>query len=432
MKQVILILLITYGLIESLVAQQVELPGKISITDKFYSPWGTSLFYSYELELNEDKYTIERTALEENRKKKNRKKQIGSIDKALIEKILLEILEKPTKEIKSNDFQRSFPMDSINTFFKNHAANYWINNDYQKQFITEQLTEPDNLKNNLELYFKSYDHSGYIDGSSTEVNIKFHFSDSVLSIKSKSILWCGLPIEINEQVSYSPNLAALIGELIPESKTERKRQFIGDQLFAAVIRETINNHRRKINNLESKTYQVYIDSLNEEFNILYTSIEGSFSINWNGERRLCCQLSDSSMMKNLTISYSNPIKNGGLEFPVSSVIINSKKLANQLLQINSLMEYLISNPDRKISIIYDGNASFSEKAAKIVLESCESLTSTIDLSKAVFFELRDEYGRLSRWLVTESGYYFFWWGNFNTQSIDDKQNYLKCEFDKGF
>lgn len=117
MKQPLLILIITFGLIESIVAQKVQIPERISITDQYSSPWRTNLFYKYEMELNGAEYTIQRTAFEENGKKINRTKKLGIVDKKLIEKIILEITTNPTKEIKPGDFQRNFPMDSIDAFF---------------------------------------------------------------------------------------------------------------------------------------------------------------------------------------------------------------------------------------------------------------------------------------------------------------------------
>jgi len=409
-------------------AQQVELPGRISITDKFFSPWGTSLFYKYELELYEDIYTIERTALEENGRKKNRKKQIGSVDKELIEKILIEILENPTKGIRYSDFQGKFPMDSINSFFKNHADNYWINNEYQKQFITEQLTEANKLKNNLEAYFKNYDHSGYIDGSSTEVDIKFHFSDSILSINSKSILWCGLPIEIDKRKNFSPVLATLIGQLIPESMSERKEQFSGEKLFSAVIRETINNHRGKIDNLESKAYQVYIDSLKKRFVVSNTRIiNGTYSTNWNGEKRLSCNLRDTSMVSNVSISYSTTIENSVIIYPVSLIMKDYSQLYSQIMNSTFFREYLAENKERELSIVYDDNSCFTDKSKEFAIDDCKLIDIENKFENTVFISLRNEFGNISRWGLLPNGQYFMWWNNGNPPKPIDKENYLRCE-----
>jgi hypothetical protein len=428
MKQTILILITTFGLFESLMAQKVQLPDRISITDKFFSPWGTNLFYEYELERNVDDYIIQRTAFEENGKKKNRKKQIGSIDTGLIEKILNEISENPTNEINPKDFQEYFPMDSIQLFFKNHGDNYWINNDYQRQFITQQLTEPANLKSNLEAYFRNYDHSGYIDGSSTEVDIKFHYADSTLSIKSKSILWCGLPIEINERKCFSPNLAALIGKLIPESETERKEQFSCVKLFSAVIRETINNHRRKIDNLESKTFQVHIDSLINRFSVSNIRIvNGTYSTNWNGEKRLSCVLRDSLMVSNVSISYSTTIENGVIKYPVSLIMRDYNKLYNQLMSSDFFKQYLAENNERTVSLIYDDNSCFTEKSKEFALDDCNLVDTTVDFETAIFISLRNEHGNISRWGLLQNGQFFMWWNNGNPPKPIDDKNFLKCE-----
>jgi hypothetical protein len=404
MKQTFLIILITFGLSESLIAQKAQLPDRISITDKFFSPWGTNLFYEYELERNGECYTIQRTAYEENGKKKNRKKHIGSIDEGLIEKILTEILKKTSTEIDPKDFQGYFPMDSIDMFLKNHGDNYWINNEYQRQFIKEQLTNPDNLKNNLELYFKNYDHSGYIDGSSTEVEIKFHFRDSILVINSKSILWFGLPIEMNKRKNFSPILATWIGELIPESETKRKEQFSGEELFSALIRETINNHREKIANLESKTYQVYIDSLESVFTVSLSSINGSFSYCWNGERRYTCLLSDSTMPKNLSIAYSNPIENGKLKYPVSKIINEYNQLLKLYSKANYLQEFQTSNPDCNYRIRYDGNGNFTKKGLiNIQKNGSEFLPDKNDYNSSLFIEIYCENFNYSRWIMLANG-----------------------------
>ena len=428
MKQTLHILIFTFGLFESLVAQKVQTPDRISITDKFFSPWGTILYYEYDLELNGVEYIIQRTTHEENGKKKSRKKQIGKIDEGLIEKILMEILENPTNEIKPKDFQDRFPKDSIDMFLKNHGDNYWINNDHQKQFIEEQLTDPDNLKNNLELYFKNYDHSGYLDGSSTEVQIKFHFGDSTLAINSKSILLCGLPIEINGRKNFSPNLATLIGILIPEIKTERKEQFAGEKLFSSVIRETINNHRRKIDNLESKTYQVFIDSLKTTFSVSNTRIiNGTYSTNWNGEKRLSCVLRNSTMTSNISISYSTTIENGDIKYPVSSIIKDYERLYTQLMSSSFFTEYLSANKESELSIIYDDNSCFTDKSKEFAMDDCKLTKLMIDFESAIFISLKNEFGDISRWGLLPNGQYFIWWNNGNPPEPNDDENYLKCE-----
>ena len=428
MRTTALAIIIIFGLLETLVAQDIQLPDKISISDKFFSPWGTNLFYEYELNLTGNYYSIKATTIKENGKNKNRNKKLGAIDKKLIENILLTIRKQPAKEIQAGDFQNQFTLDAINNFFKKEADNYWINNEHQKQFITEELTNPDKLKNNLKLYFKNYDHSGYIDGSFTEIKINFHFTDTVLSISSKSILQVGLPLEINGAKNFSPKLAGLIGELIPKSKTERKEQFEGKDLFSTVIRETISNHRRQIDNLESKTYQVYIDSLVDKFSVSNTRvINGTYSTNWNGEKRLSCTLMDSSMVSNVSINYSTTIENGNIKYPVSLIITGYRQLYSLVMSSAFFREYIADSEKRHLSIIYDDNSCFTDKTKEFALKDCKLLKTISSFDNAVFISLDDEFGNTSRWGVLPNGQYFMWWSEGNPPKPTDDKNYLKCE-----
>lgn len=417
-----------FGLLETIVAQDIQLPDKISISDKFFSPWGTNLFYEYELKLNGNYYSIKATTIKENGKNKKENKKLGTIDKKLIENILLKIKQHPAKEIQVSDFQNQFTLDTINNFFKKEADNYWITNEHQKEFIIEELTIPDKLKNNLNLYFKNYDHSGYIDGSFTEVKIIFHYADTVISINSKSILWVGLPFEINGEKNYSPKLARLIGELIPKSKTERKEQFEGKNLFSAVIRETISNHRKQIDNLESKTYQVYIDSLKNKFTVSNTRvINGTYSTNWNGEKRLSCTLMDSSMVSNVSINYSTTIENGKIKYPVLLIMTDYKQLYSLVMSSAFFREYLAENEKRHLTIVYDDYNCFTDKTKEFAVKGCKFLTTVNSFDNAVFISLENEFGSISRWGLLPNGQYFTWWNNGSPPTPTDDKNYTKCE-----
>jgi hypothetical protein len=378
--------------------------------------------------LNGNYYSIKARTIKENGKNKKENKKLGTIDKKLIENILLTIKQQPTKEIEVSDFQNQFTLDNINKFFKKEADNYWITNEHQKEFIIEELTSPEKLKNNLNLYFKYDDHSGYIDGSFTEVKIIFHYVDTIISISSKSILWVGLPFEINGVKNFSPKLARLIGELIPKSKTERKEQFEGKDLFSAVIRETINNHRKQIDNLASKTYQVYIDSLKNKFTVSNKRvINGTYSTNWNGEKRLSCTLIDSSMVSNVSFNYSTTIENGKIKYPVSLIMTDYIQLYSLAMSTAFFREYLANNEKRHLTIVYDDNSCFTDKTKEFALKDCKFLNTVSSFDNAVFISLENEFGNISRWGLLPNGQYFTWWNNGNPPTPTDDKNYMKCE-----
>jgi hypothetical protein len=428
LKKIILVFIIAFSLLETLMAQEINLPERISISDKFFSPWVKSLLYEYDLLLNGSNYTVQRTTLEENGNKDNRDQNIGTVDIQLIKEILITIGNHPSKRVNPSDFQKSFALDSINDFLNKHGNDYWITNDFQKQFIREQLTDPVKLKFNLEMYFKEYDHSYFIDGSSTEIKIDFHFKDSILSVSSKSILQTGLPIEVNGEKSFSPNLASLIGELIPKSKTNRKAQFSGERLFSDAIIKTIGNNRRTLDNLESKSFQVYVDSLKTMFQVSNIRVvNGISSTNWNGEKRLSCKLRDKSVNSNVLVSYSTSIKNGAILYPVSLIMENYSQLYLRTMSSTFFNEYLAENKERELSIIYDDNSCFTDQSRKSAMNDCKLTGLSIDFENAVFISLKSELGNISHWGLLPNGQYFMWWNDGNPPRPIDDENYLKCE-----
>lgn len=348
-------------------------------------------------------------------------------DKKLIENILLTI-KQPVKEIQASEFQNQFTLKSINDFFTKEADNYWITNEYQKEFIIEELTNPDKLKRNLISYFQNYDHSGYIDGSSTKVKIDFHFADSIISISTKSILYVGLPFEINGEKNYSPKLANLLGELVPASKTKRKEQFEGKDLFSAVIEKTIVNHRKEIDNLESKSYQVYIDSLKNKFTVTNTRVSnGTLSTNWNGEKRLNCTLTHSSMVPNVSIDYSTTIVEGKIQYPVALIMDDYARIYSSVMGSSFFKDYLAENENRHLTIIYDDYRCFTQKAVEFAISDCDYIKTVGNFDYAVFISLKNEFGNISRWGLLPNGEYFTWWNNGNPPIPQDDKHYVRCQ-----
>lgn len=199
------------------------------------------------------------------------------------------------------------------------------------------------------------------------------------------------------------------------------------KLFSAVIRETINNHRRKIDNLESKTYQVYIDSLNNRFIVSNKRIiNGTYSTNWNGEKRLSCVLRDSIMVPNVSISYSTTIENGKIKFPVSLVISEYQKIYRQVINTPFFKDFLNENNERELSIIYDDKNCFTDKSRRFASKDCNLENKEIDFDNSIFISLKNEFGNISRWGLLPNGQFFMWWNNGSPPTPNDN-DYLKCE-----
>jgi hypothetical protein len=288
------------------------------------------------------------------------------------------------------------------------------------------LTKPEDVENNLKSYFKDYDQSGWIDGSSTEISISFNLNNEKVIIVSKSILEYALPVNINNKDFYNPELSRLLANIIPSSKTNRHRQLSGDGLFNSVARETINNNRRKLDGLEVLSYNTEIDGLKKHFKVTNLRVvNGTSSTNWNGEKRFNCQLWDTTNNFNLSIMYSSKIDSSKVVYPPSIIIDKYENLVQQLLSIEFFRNYLLENDKRKISIIFDDNNCFTEKTKERVIRDCNN---EIDFDNSLFLAVWNENSGLSNWIVLPNGKYILWMeisGNAITPADDN--NFIECK-----
>lgn len=406
--------------------QNEALPKEISISDKFFSPWGTNLEYRYKLELNGSKYEITRTFQNENGKQKTKQKNIGNINTKEIERLIELIKTDSTSELQFKNFSEKFTQKNASDFIKENGNNYWITTEIQKDFLLDNLTRPEKVENNLRSYFKDYDQSGWIDGSSTEISISFIYNNKKVTIVTKSILEYALPINLNNKDHYNPELSRLLGNIIPSSKTNRQSQLFGKALFNSVAIKTIGNNRRKLDGLEVLDYKSEIDSLKKYFKVTnHRVVNGTSSTNWNGEKRFNCKLWDTTSNFNVSIMYSSKIDSNKVIYPVSIIINRYDSLFSKLLSIEFFRNYLLENDKRKISIIFDDNSCFTEKTKEKVLRDCKN---EIDFDNSLFLAVWNENDGLSSWIVLPNGKFMLWMeidGNAMTPNND--KNFRRCK-----
>jgi len=416
---VFLVQILTFG-------QNENLPKEVSISDKFFSPWGTNLEYRYKLELIEDKYEIIRIFQSENGKQKKKQKNIGDINAKEIECLIDLINTDSIYELQFKNFSEKFTQKNASDFIKKNGDNYWITSDIQKEFLQENLTKPVEVENNLKSYFKDYDQSGWIDGSSTEISISFIYNNKKVTIVTKSILEYALPISINNKSHYNPEISELLANIVPSSKTNRKRQLSGVGLFNSIAKETISNNRRKLDGLEVLSYNSETDSLKKKFKVTNLRVvNGISSTNWNGEKRFNCQLWDTSSNFNVSIMYSSKIDSNKVMYPVSIIIDKYETLVHKLLSIEFFRNYLLKNDKRKISIIFDDNTCFTNKTRERVLGDCKN---EIGFDNSLFLAVWNENNGLSNWIVLPNGKYILWMEiDGSAITPNDDKNFIKCE-----
>jgi hypothetical protein len=415
------------GFLGTFFAQNNKYPNKIVIVDERYPLWGNSpsVHYEYTFNLQGEFYYI----VPNIHKKKFHKKNSSKINKKLIKELLSTLNEDLSDEIQVSYFENQFTVDNLNNYIKNEAKNNLFYNEYQRQFLINELTNSSKLKNNIKLFLNECQQNrGCKIGKITEFKISFYFKDTMFSITTNSFFKDYMYFKVNGEKKYSYKLAKQLLEVIPSSETARNKEFNINRFFSSVVENTIFENRFELEFLESKNYQVQLDSLSNYFQINDIRVlDGAKSINWNGEKRLCCKLFDSTIVKNISIDYSTTIENEKIIFPVQAIIKDYQKLYSIVMKSNFFKEYLAKNQKRHISIVYDDNGCFNKTSIKYAKEDCNMLNTFNDFKDVVFIELENEFGNFSRWGILPNGKYFVWWHNGEFPKINYDENFIKCE-----
>lgn len=168
----------------------------------------------------------------------------------------------------------------------------------------------------------------------------------------------------------------------------------------------LNTYSKKLENIEALNYQWVTDSLERYFRVTNLRITNAlYSINWNGERRYCCQLWDPNPGYNISVLYSSEIENGTLKYSPDNIINDYPQLISKVLSIDYFREFLANDERRKISIIYDDTSSFTNKTKENILRDHPEY---IDFSNSLFIAIWDENNSLSNWIILPDNCYFLW------------------------
>jgi hypothetical protein len=386
--------------------QVTELPDTILITDEYYSPWGVSLKYNYRLELVKNKYRIKRTYQRENETEKKTTKIIGKISSDRIHEFIEFIQSDDTPNLQFANFSNEFYHEKASKYVQENGRNNWVTSEVQRNFIIDNLTKPEEVEKSLQSYYQYYDHSFFLDGSTTKLTLTFTFDNKEIEIVSNSILEYAFPISINGEDNYNPKLAAHLANIIPKSKTNRVDQLSGKNLFNEVAQQVITDNRDKLSRLEVLDYKDETDLLKKSFRLSNLRVvNGTASTNWNGEKRYNCQLWNKESDLNISIMYSSLIEDGSLQYSPSIVIDKYEELINTVLAIDFFRDFLSENSNRKISIIFDDNSSFTQKTRESVLRDYDG---QIDFDNSLYLALWNENKDLSSWIIKTNGEYLLW------------------------
>jgi len=414
------ILMCAYG---TLMAQSVKLPDRMVITDKYYSAWGTNVFYEYEFARKGKAYKVVRkVARDSSIDKKYKRPVVKVIPLASVEAILHTVHAGFEDSLIVADFVSGFPEAEVRKYVE--KGGLFLETERQRKFMYDELTDPEKLRINLVQFYKRYN-AKVIDGAKSMITVMMNFKDSTVTLATRSSLPTGLPVEINGRNVFSPALANQLADLMPEGITQRPALFQGERLFSGVAERTVQRHHAMLRYLAALEFQPQLDSLSDRFNVSDVRVvQSSYSTSWNGEKRFACTLVDVTKPR-ISVQYSTPVTEQGIQYPVSNIINAFSDLYNKVYAVTFFRKFLEADTTHRIELIYNGKDSFTEKAQRRVLESCKNI-SGIDFEHSIYVMLRQARYKNSFWVLLPSGQFFF--AGSHTQAPDpgNDSNYLRC------
>ena len=146
---------------------------------------------------------------------------------------------------------------------------------------------------------------GYISLHSSgggSLKIQLHYTDSVTSIEMSNN-YRGLPWKLNENtLSYNQKISDIIYDIIPKNKGFNKRKLERiekAEILNAIIDQIYKNDcEEKVKKLVFYNYDNEISQLKAHYKVSGYKEEGSYSNNWDGEKRLCMNVKDTNELRN--------------------------------------------------------------------------------------------------------------------------------------
>lgn len=419
-----------FGFYRNSLAQDYILPDKIIIEENIFKLYNTpDSKAKYTLILKGDVYSIKTNITKSNKTIKNEIYR-NKLNKNLVKNIISTLNEELSDEIQIKELEKVFTIEKLNYYFKKEEKNNIFYNYHQKSFLINELTSPNLLSPNISSFLNFLnDKNGCKFGKLKEVKIRMYFKDKLIySIKNNDYFKDYLYFEINGEKKYSHKLSKQLIELFQNFKINSNNDLDTNSFFSSVVENTIFNNKQQMEFLESKNYQIQIDSLMNFFKIKEVKVLNNVtSVNWNDEKRLICKLLDTTVFNNIYIKYSTKIENEKIIYPVYNIIKDYKKLLSLVLGSNFFREYLEKNNHSQLSIIYDDNSSFNKSSIKIAREDCPLLNTILDFNEIVFIDINDDFGGYSRWGLFPNNKYFLWYYSGDFPNLNYDENYLKCK-----
>ena len=401
---------------------QNDLPNRITIQDFSFDSYTGKFEYQYELNLAENDYELIQLFLYETDFKKKEKKRKSKVVKTISKQQIARLID--AIETKRDSFGLEDLGYDYKWFSNNLEETYDLSrklwekrwpsspawNVQQSQLIKEQLVDFSNISEAVQRRFFN---KGYItlhSSGRSSLKLQLYYADSVTIIE-RGDNYRGLPWKLNDNTfSYNQNISDIIYDIIPENKGWNKNKLEGRdkaEILNGIVDQVYQDEcKEKVKKLVFLNYEKEISQLKTHYEVSGYKEEGSYSNNWDGEKRLCMNVKDTNEIRNICFRLCLTLEKNTL-FSRDSIIKKGAYYLDLVNRIPFLLDYLDEDNRRRIHVSFDNGNSLSDKVKNKQSGSsykfngvCLKGKNENYLNQCVSFVLFNEYGNGSNWIIT--------------------------------
>jgi len=354
-----------------------------------------------------------------------KKTKLGKVSNEKIAALTTAVLDTNFSEFNIQNFGYDMSWISANTnkliSYLEEDAKQWTSS--QLEFVKEQLTIEANYNEALKREIGKEGIYYISKHSSTKFNLTFYYKNCLPYVVSAAENPLGMPWKTGDNYSRNPNIPEAVLDVLPKNESFNRRKFEPyENLISALVQSIYDDEcKQKMYDLAPLAFTKELNELKDTFEILnMTELGYRGRYVWDVDHVYKISLKNDQMNERVFLQYLVS-KQGKTLYSRDSLLKESHSIIERVQSVDFLMKYLDENPSRKIDIYYFDNNAMNEyvldgfntnpvkwaeyekydgnKGFLNLYCGCNLRLDHDYLLDAIFFELFDEFGKGSIWIL---------------------------------
>jgi hypothetical protein len=342
----------------------------------------------------------------------------------IVNELMGAILDTNYSELKLEHFNitEKWIKENYKKQFESIENNYSYWKSFQVDYVNEQLLSTENYNTVLkDLYTND-------NNSFPGLIISIYKNGSEIITLNSSNHALSLPWLINSKKSFNPQISLVLGRILSE-RSYFKNRFTSTDISWILANNIYNKYCEKaIDSLAVLQFATEFSDLSPEFDILsateYAYHGRYISMMGKKEPVFKLALQNEKMPKSVELQYFISKRSNTL-YPRDSLLNDYEEILSRVYELTFISYYLIADSNRKLHVFYYDNSGMNDyliesfntnpkewakyDEGNVAFEyrhlycGCNLRLKNEYLARAIMFELFDENGRSSIWILLPDG-----------------------------